>query len=525
LNVEAKATGVRSRLTGRTCALLLGLCVLLRVVSLVRPCLSDDEAIYGVVGREMLAGRVLYRDVVDHKPPLIYVTYAVTQALGGPIGGMRLLHGLTILVVFATALLLADLTRRLGPARVESARGDDDAPVFAALLYVLFTTTLLDFDALAANCELFMMLPLTGSLALYLRGAAEARASRLAACGALVGVAMLYKYQAAIHLPLYAAHLAWLHRRRPARAVVAAAAIGAGLLGVLGAGAAVLAGTGALSSAWFWFRFNFAYIRNGLEPLEALRRAAVRVSFVVAVASFLWALGVAGAWQGIKRAPAASLPWLAAGWLAVSLLAVAVGGRFFGHYFHQATAPLAVLAAPLAARLWRRRRRLVVAWAGVPVTAFFLLGVFHAPVMAAAGHPDPDYAAIARYVSATSTPTESLVVWGNSPVLYFEANRQLGSRFVFSNYLTGLSPATRTQSDPTADASANVVAESWDMLEADLAARKPALFVDLSPGDIAGYGKFPPARYPRLTAILSRDYQPVGGIAGARVLRRRTQAQ
>ena len=50
----------------------------------MRPCLSDDEATYCVVAREMLHGRVLYRDVVDHKPPLIYLTYAATQALGGP---------------------------------------------------------------------------------------------------------------------------------------------------------------------------------------------------------------------------------------------------------------------------------------------------------------------------------------------------------------------------------------------------------------------------------------------------------
>ena len=71
--------------------------MILRVVSLVRPCLSDDEAIYSVVGRrKVLDGRVLYRDIVDHKPPLIYLTYAATQALGGPVGGMRLLHLITI---------------------------------------------------------------------------------------------------------------------------------------------------------------------------------------------------------------------------------------------------------------------------------------------------------------------------------------------------------------------------------------------------------------------------------------------
>ena len=51
--------------------LLLALCVALRAVSLFRPCLSDDEATYCVVGREMLTGHALYRDIVDHKPPEI----------------------------------------------------------------------------------------------------------------------------------------------------------------------------------------------------------------------------------------------------------------------------------------------------------------------------------------------------------------------------------------------------------------------------------------------------------------------
>ena len=78
---------------------LLVLCTALRVISLVRPCLSDDEATYCVVGREMLHGQALYRDVVDHKPPLIYVVNEVCQAIGGPVGGMALLHALLILVV------------------------------------------------------------------------------------------------------------------------------------------------------------------------------------------------------------------------------------------------------------------------------------------------------------------------------------------------------------------------------------------------------------------------------------------
>jgi len=158
-----------------------------------------------------------------------------------------------------------------------------------------------------------------------------------------------------------------------------------------------------------------------------------------------------------------------------------------------------------------------------PLTAFCGLGIGHRKMMGAEGVPDPDYPAMAAFIDAHSAPSDPLLVWGNAPVLYFEARRPLGSRFVFSNYLTALSPATRTQSDPRTDASANVVTESWDMLEADLKRRRPRLLVDMFVANIGGYGKFPPARYPRLRAIVERDYLPIGEVAGARVFERRSQ--
>jgi hypothetical protein len=209
-------------------------------------------------------------------------------------------------------------------------------------------------------------------------------------------------------------------------------------------------------------------------------------------------------------------------WCAVSLLATTAGGRFFGHYFHQVTAPLAVLAAPGASRLWRARRTFGLVAVGLPAGVFLLVGLFHAPMARAVGATDPDYEAIAARVRARSSPKDALVVWGNVPIIYFEAARPLGTRFVFSNYQTGLSPATRTQSDPGADASENVVAESWEMFARDLEVRRPKIFVDTSPGNLGGYGKFPLTRFPRLQAIVERDYARSDDVAGARLYVLRT---
>jgi hypothetical protein len=289
---------------------------------------------------------------------------------------------------------------------------------------------------------------------------------------------------------------------------------------VLGVVLALMQAAGDLDAAWFWFRFNAGYIKTGFAPLDTLKRAAIRITFVVGAAAFLWVLAAAAAVGAFKAPPRAGIRFTAL-WALVSAAAITTGGRFFGHYFHQLTAPLAVLAAPAAARLWRDRQHLVLAGVGGPAAAFFLLGIFQTPLFAAVGERSPDCRRIADLTLAHTRPDDSLLVWGNLPVLYFLAERPLGTRFVFSNYMTGLSPATPSQSDPAVEASPNIVPESWPMFEADVAERRPRVLVDTSPGNVAAYGKFPPSNFPRLQALLDRDYRLVEETAGVRVFVRR----
>jgi 4-amino-4-deoxy-L-arabinose transferase-like glycosyltransferase len=503
-------------MTRRHALALLALCTVLRVVSLVRPCMSDDEATYAVVGREMLHGRVLYRDVVDHKPPAIYLTNAATQAIGGPTGGMVLLHALLIAVVWATGLLLARIVRRHDP------RGGAQAPLLAALLWCVFSTTMVDVDGLAANCELFMMLPLVASVAVFLDANEHARATGMIATGALVGVAALYKYQAGIQLPLYAGAWILAHRREPARAIAGLAALAVGVAIPIALVGAYLHAIGGLDAAWFWFRFNFSYIDAGSSKAALLVRLAVRGGFIVASSALLYVLGAIGAVRALRGPPFARF---CLAWLAVSAAAVFVGGRFFGHYFHQLGAPLAVLAAPGAAALAARRRSWFVAACAIPAAAFLALGALHDPMMEAAGQPDPDYPAVVAWLDAHAAPDDAICIWGNSPVLYFDADRPLGCRFVFANYLTGLSPATATQTDPAIDSSANVVPEAWDMLDDDLRTRRPVFVIDGSPGDVGFYGKYPPAHFPRLARVLACDYDAAADVIGMRIYRRAAQSR
>lgn len=498
---------------------------LLRLPSFGRPLLSDDEAIYAATAGAMSRGEALYRDVVDHKPPVIYHLYQAGAALLGD-GQAHGAHLLVLLAVLGTAALLW----RLGGA-------------IAAGLFLVFSTTWHDYDALAANCELFLLLPQTAAALWLLRvterpGPIGRDLGRHLGIGALIGLAALCKYQGLTFLGVSAGVLAWgvlAGRWRPARAI---AGLAVQIVGAALPAAGYLLWTtveGSAQATLAWFAFNFSYVGAGLEGTLALRRALWRLALIGGVAIVPYGLGLAGAAAVVRdagralpasRAAVATLHpvrLLATLWLLTSAVALSAGGRFFGHYFHLVLPPLCLLAAPGFVGLWRRGRVWRAALAtlcALPALVFFLLASWARPLAEAWDHRDPPYQQVVDRVWALSAPSDRLFVWGNSPQLYVLAGRPLGSRFTFCNYMTGESPGTPTETGAW-NADRSSLAPAWDMLFQDLDQRQPLLFVDAAAAGWDGYDKFPIARYPRLAAYLAEHYTRVEVVAGVAIYRRR----
>lgn len=136
---------------------------LLRLPSLFEPYWYGDEGIYEVLGASMNNGRLLYRDIWDNKPPILYAIYAL---FGGDQFAVRLLSlvfGLASVIVF---FLLAK--KLFGQTR----------SVFIAtcLFAFLFAIPLLEGNI--ANAENFMALPILIS-ALFLASHASRQESLL----------------------------------------------------------------------------------------------------------------------------------------------------------------------------------------------------------------------------------------------------------------------------------------------------------------------------------------------------------
>src|SRR5712692_6857125 len=143
--------------------------------------LDGDEAIYGSIAALMNLGGPLYAEGgVDNKPPGIFWVYAITFRLFGTYQ-MTAVHAVTLVVIAATCVLIFLIGRQLAGAR---------AGVLAAVFYGVMTAAG-NPRLLAANTEVFMMLPLTASLLLMLR-------RRWLWSGALLAVAGAFRQSAAV---------------------------------------------------------------------------------------------------------------------------------------------------------------------------------------------------------------------------------------------------------------------------------------------------------------------------------------
>ncbi|HEX7042251.1 MAG TPA: phospholipid carrier-dependent glycosyltransferase [Patescibacteria group bacterium] len=73
---------------------------LLRLPSFFEPYWYGDEGIYEVIGFALRHGRLLYRDIWDNKPPLLYLIYALFDGSQSPVRIFSFLVGIISIILF-----------------------------------------------------------------------------------------------------------------------------------------------------------------------------------------------------------------------------------------------------------------------------------------------------------------------------------------------------------------------------------------------------------------------------------------
>jgi hypothetical protein len=163
--------------------------------------LDCDESAYAYIGRRVVRGDVLYRDLTENKPPVGYWIYAATVAIGG--ANELTIRLMPLPFVLTTIGLVWWIALRL--------RGAITAFV-ASLIYAVVSTDPYVFGN-GANMEHFINLFSTAALALVIAGWTRPGRAWLMGAGACLGAACLVKQVGVTHWLVFA--LALLLRRCP----------------------------------------------------------------------------------------------------------------------------------------------------------------------------------------------------------------------------------------------------------------------------------------------------------------------
>lgn len=155
---------------------------ILRLPSLIEPYWYGDEGVYELIGQALNNGRMLYSQIWDNKPPLLYFIYAIANADQFTVRFISLLSGLVSTVFFYY------LSKNLF-------RSDKISSITTVFYTLLFATPI--FEGNIANAENFMLLPIIAAgLLVYktteIKKIAHAY-SALFIAGLLLGIAFLLK--------------------------------------------------------------------------------------------------------------------------------------------------------------------------------------------------------------------------------------------------------------------------------------------------------------------------------------------
>ncbi|MCX4746298.1 glycosyltransferase family 39 protein [Kitasatospora sp. NBC_01287] len=467
------------------------LATLTHIPSFLRPVWSPDEGYLATQARMLADGGVLYDTVVDRKPPLLPWLYEACFSVFGSLS-LWPLRTLAIVAHVVTAVLLASIARGRWGNRAGGAAG---------VLYLMLSIGLSPEDTQAATFEVFM-LPAMVAAFRY----AERR--RWLAAGIAVALCSLTKQTGgAVLLPVL-----WMLfqdarlRSVPWRSALAKLGLGTALPIVLVA-VILTKPKGFL----FWVVTGSGdYASLNGDWLQMLGRAlgnsaillAAGLGFLFPLGHRLWMryrTGRALPTRGESHGSAADL-WV---WLFSSVVAVATGFHFFGHYYLQLMPPLVLLgvgAVSVSAVRWKP----VLVYSAVACTAFWSLAV------AWPGEQMSQNNQVATAVAERSTPKDTVLVWGMHPELYWLSDRKPATRYLTAGFLTNFSGG-KGGADVGEQYS---VPDAWQTFDKELSNGLPAVVVDDS-----GSAPYQPSQVPAIENLLDTHYQVVGAYGDAMVYR------
>lgn len=478
---DARAETAARRNRRRLIVAVLLLTAVLRLPAFFVEVFNSDETFLATQAQVIRNGGSLYEDATDRKPPLVPYLYAATFALVGSTALWSVRVAAMIAVAITALLLAAEARRRWG----------ERAAWFAALLFVGASVAFAPQDGQAANFEVFMLPAMTAAVLLAAR-------DRPRASGVAIAVATLAKQTgAAALIPVLYLVGKRLGRRGIARTLVWTAVP----LGIV----ALFVGPGDLV---FWaVAGNGSYFGLGSATAYVVGLFAVMTfAFVACNLPIVWSVPLA--WRRRVKGEDTDL-WL---WLLSGALSVAVGLRFFGHYYLQLVPPLCLITAGALSRLPRQFGRITVAVSLLAGLGFTVVGFVARP-----WGDSPKYQRVSQYLETHIDPHDRVFVWGHLPEIYWASGALPASRFLSDGFVLG-----DWGGRPSGDQSTDVPTPGARvMMMSDLREQPPRYILDTTHAHIRGSQFHPMRSLPELQRYVDRGYRYLRSIDGIALYERR----
>lgn len=425
---------------------ILGGVLLLRIPSFFEPYWYGDEGIYLVLGQMLRRGAVLYRDIWDNKPPLLYLLYSLNPTLlWAKVSAAAFVLSTTAVVYFLAKRLFAD-DRRI---KIISLVG-------AGLTGVLLSIPLM--EGTIANAELYFTLPIAIGAAIIFKSLTQTTKVTGFWLGFLAAIAFLLKVPAAFDfVGLVLAYL-----------VIKSGGLKglrSSILDLMLPAAVVFLAFLVLTAGYFFlnhalgdfltasFSQNATYVSVDSGPLSRLNNPLF-IKGVVLVAATLLTI-----WGYRKKRISRELLFLLL-WFGFSLYGALLSNRPYMHYLLQVVPPAVLLLIYFLADA----RRLKFLLPAMVVVAAYLVSVFKgAFALNTVGyyHNFWDYISeretwedyvnyfdtrtlasyrVADYIKANTKPDDPIFVWGDASFIYVLSGRMPVAKFIQAHHLSTIDP-------------------------------------------------------------------------------------
>jgi hypothetical protein len=406
---------------------LLAWAVLLPESPLLRPIPPRDSGMFLYGGQQLNAGRALYTDIWDHKPPLIFAINALGLRLGG--GSMHGVYALeAVALAAAVAFSYATLRRIFG----RGAAAFGTAGWAAALAFVINGNQIEEWA-----------LPLQfGVLLLFVLGERRPRGGwPLIGAGVLIGLLFFLRPNmigvgVALGGFLLLRLLITRNRHADLRRIIQFCAGGLAVLLIV---VVIFALSGTLGEMWFAaVTYNTLYASNAaLSRGDALQWGInlLLPSGLPVLALVGW-LAAVGTLLVTRRIP--PLVGVALIALPLELLLASLSARRYDHYYVAPLPALAVLAAYVGAAVISGAGRAGNVWAAALTVGVVLLPGVEVVNRTTSAFPIPDSSALQRVVAVVreeTAPGDTVLIWGAQPLINFLAERPEPSRYFFHSPL------------------------------------------------------------------------------------------